>query len=203
MPNQYTYEMEILREEDTVRATETWLTDRLARYRATSLFLPAGETPRALYAKWRREKPAYLSGVRLQQVDDVIDGPGRGVFARFFANELPGFAVEPPKDGTPAELAILGFGTNGHIAFHEPHLAPSFSFGEVTLEEDTCARLGLPPGTKGLSYGAGAFLKARAILLIVKGEGKKAAWDRFKAGDARLPSVRLKHHPDLTVWTDF
>jgi 6-phosphogluconolactonase/glucosamine-6-phosphate isomerase/deaminase len=195
--------MEILREEDTVKAAESWLKNRIARYRATSLFLPAGETPKPLYAKWRQEKPAYLEGVRLQQVDDVIDGPGRGLFARFFAEELPGYNVEVPKDGSPAELAILGFGTNGHIAFHEPHLPPSFAFGEVALEPDTCARLKLEAGTRGISYGAGAFLKARAILLIVKGEGKKAAWDRFKAGDAKLPSVRLKHHPDLTVWTDF
>ncbi|RZA08956.1 MAG: hypothetical protein EOP11_03230 [Proteobacteria bacterium] len=195
--------MEILREEDTVKAAENWLRDRITRYRATSLFLPAGETPRPLYAKWRQEKPDFLNGVRLQQVDDVIDGPGKGVFARFFEEELPGFNVEVPKEGLPAELAILGFGTNGHIAFHEPHLPPSFAFGEVSLEPDTCARLKLPEGTRGLSYGAGAFLKARAILLIVKGEGKKEAWERFKRGDAKLPSVRLKHHPDLTVWTDF
>ena len=194
--------MELLREEDAVKAAQLWLDQRVSRYRPSSLFLPAGETPKALYAQWRKAPPAYLKGMRLLQVDDVIDGPGKGMFARFFADELPGYQVEPPFKETRAELAILGFGTNGHIAFHEPHLPSSFSFGTVDLESDTAARLKLPEGTKGITYGVGAFLEAKAILLIVKGQGKKAAWDRFRAGDPSLPAAQLLGHSDLSVWTD-
>lgn len=194
--------MELLREEDAVTAAQHWLDQRVARYRPASLFLPAGETPKALYAQWRQTPPAYLRSLRLLQVDDVLDGPGKGMFAQFFADELPGYQVEPPFKETRADLAILGFGTNGHIAFHEPHLPRTFSFGPVELDHDTTARLKLPEGTKGISYGVGAFLEAKAILLIVKGKGKQAAWERFRAGDATLPAAQLLGHPDLAVWTD-
>lgn len=194
--------MELLSKQDGVRAAEDWLQDRLKRYRVGSLFLPAGETPKRLYAEWRAHPPAYLRGLRLLQVDDVLDGPGQGMFARFFAEELPGVEVVPPVREDSADLAILGLGTNGHVAFHEPGLPPSFSFGEVALAADTVNRLNLPLGTRGVTYGVGAFLRAKAILLIVKGASKKAAWERFEKGDASLPATALKAHSDLSVWVD-
>lgn len=181
--------------------TEHWLESRVKRYGAHSLFLPAGETPRPLYARWRASAPTYLRGMRLLQVDDVTTGSGKGVFARFFQEELPGFRVEPPVREESAELAILGLGTNGHVAFHEPGLPMTFSFGEVDLAQDTSARLKLEPGT-GITYGVGAFVKAKAILLVVRGESKREIFERLKKGDPSLPASGLLSHPDLTVLTD-
>jgi 6-phosphogluconolactonase/glucosamine-6-phosphate isomerase/deaminase len=192
--------MQFLREEDSVAATEAWLQSRVEKYGARSLFLPAGETPRALYQHWRENPPAFLKGLRLLQVDDVADGPGQGMFAKFFAEELPGYTVHFPEGAERADLAILGFGTNGHVAFHEPHLPTGFSFGTVELEEDTTKRLSLPKGTKGITYGVGAFREASAILLLVKGAGKQAAWSRFQNGDESLPVSALRHHADISVW---
>lgn len=188
--------------EDGVRAAEDWLESRLKKYGAGSLFLPAGETPKRLYARWRAAPPDYLARLKLLQVDDVIDGPGQGMFARFFAEELPGYQVVPPVREGRADLAILGLGTNGHVAFHEPGIDPGFSFGEVDLEDDTAQRLSLPSGTRGITYGVGAFLQSKAILLIVKGASKKQAWERFQRGDPTLPATALKDHPDLSVWVD-
>jgi 6-phosphogluconolactonase/glucosamine-6-phosphate isomerase/deaminase len=195
--------MEFLRAEDGgTDATEKWLENRVKRYGARSLFLPAGETPRPLYARWRAAEPAYLKGMRLLQVDDVSTGREKGMFARFFREELPGWKVEPPVKEEKADLAILGLGTNGHVAFHEPGIPPSFRFGEVSLAADTASRLKLEPGTKGLTYGVGAFFEAKAILLVVRGANKKEVLERLRQGDPALPASGLLRHPDLTVLTD-
>jgi len=201
--------MEILRAKDRViqqasvtEATEAWLESRVKRYGAKSLFLPAGETPKPLYARWRKSPPAYLRNLKLLQVDDVTTGAGKGVFARFFREELPGFIVVPPVKEEGADLAILGLGTNGHVAFHEPGIPFDFSFGEVDLHDDTARRLGLEPGTKGITYGVGAFRKAQAILLVVRGENKREVYERLKKGDPSLPASGLLDHPDLTFLTE-
>jgi 6-phosphogluconolactonase/glucosamine-6-phosphate isomerase/deaminase len=195
--------MEILRaEEGVTEAVENWLLSRVTRYGARSLFLPAGETPRPLYTRWRAAPPAYLAGLRLLQVDDVTSGASKGLFARFFREELPGISVFPPEREERADLAILGLGTNGHVAFHEPGLPVSFRFGEVDLEEDTTLRLKLEPGTRGITYGVGVFAEAKAVLLVVRGEGKRNAYDRFLQGDPAIPASGLREHPDLTVLVD-
>lgn len=195
--------MEFLRAEDSdVAAIERWLEDRVKRYEARSLFLPAGETPRALYSHWRVKPPSYLRELRLLQVDDVSTGREKGMFARFFRAELPDWPVVPPETEDKADLAILGLGPNGHVAFHEPGLPRDFRFGEVALEPATAERLGLEPGTLGITYGVGTFVEAKAILLVVKGEGKRGALERLRAGDPSLPATGLAMHPDLTVLTD-
>lgn len=195
--------MEFLRAEDGgTEATEKWLENRVKRYGAQSLFLPAGETPKPLYARWRKAAPAYLKGLRLLQVDDVSTGKETGMFARFFQEELPTFHVEPPVKEAKADLAILGLGTNGHVAFHEPGLPSSFRFGEVDLADDTALRLKLEPGTRGITYGVGTFFESKAILLVVRGENKRAILERLKKGDPSLPATGLLRHPDLTVLTD-
>ncbi len=194
--------MEVLRTKEVVDETASWLQNRVDRYEAKSLFLPAGETPRPLYALWRKKEPAYLRGLRLLQVDDVASGAQTGVFAKFFSEELPALTVIPPDHPERADLAVLGLGTNGHVAFHEPGLPNEFRFGEVQLHEDTLKRLALAPGTRGRTYGIGIFLEAKALLLVVRGENKRAALERFLAGDPTLPASALRHHPDLTVVTD-
>jgi 6-phosphogluconolactonase/glucosamine-6-phosphate isomerase/deaminase len=187
---------------DEVRQIEDWLEAKVERYGASSLFLPAGETPRTLYKQWRLRPHRHLRNLSLLQVDDVLDGNSKGMFARFFQEELPDFNVHPPKEGTSAHLAILGLGTNGHLAFHEPHLPRDFTFGEVDLEEDTLRRLRLEPGTRGITYGIGAFLQCRAILLVVKGSSKRAAYEAFLSKSDSSPAASLWGHSDLTILTD-
>lgn len=194
--------MDFLRCQDFIIQAEDWLKNRVSKYSAKSLFLPAGETPKPLYAKWRSKPPAFLKDMKLLQVDDVIEGPKAHLFAKFFAEELPGYNVEPPIKEGKADLAILGLGTNGHVAFHEPGIPSSFTFGEVSLHADTAARLSLPTGTKARTYGVGAFYQAKAILLIVRGENKREAFERLLKEDPSIPASGLARHPDLTILTD-
>lgn len=190
--------MQILRTKDSVSESTAWLRDRAGHYNAKSLYLPAGETPKPLYAHWRTH-PELLARFQLYQVDDVAEGPKAGLFARFFQEELPGFHVEPPTRDVQADLAILGLGTNGHLAFHEPGLPKDFRFGRVELHDDTCARLGLAPRTQGVSFGLGAFLATKAVLLLVRGANKERALAALEQGDESWPVAALRQHPDLTV----
>lgn len=195
----YNLRMQIVKSGASVRLSNEWLIDRFERYSARSLYLPAGETPKALYADWRLRAPEALHRMDLYQVDDVREGPKAGLFAKFFREELPGFKVTPPERDVQADLAILGLGTNGHLAFHEPGLPTSFRFGEVMLHKETRERLGLAEGTKAVSFGLGAFLATKAVLLLVRGESKKRAFQAFVKGDASIPATALQEHPDLTV----
>lgn len=190
--------MQILRTKESVPECNAWLRDRAGRYEAQSLYLPAGETPKPLYADWRAH-PERIARFRLYQVDDVAEGPKAGLFARFFQEELPGFSVEAPTRDVQADLAILGLGTNGHLAFHEPGLPTHFRFGRVALHDDTCARLGLAPGTHGISFGIGAFLATKAVLVLVRGANKERALRALEKGEEGWPATALLQHPDLTV----
>lgn len=179
-----------------------WCRTKIEQFSARSIFIPAGQSPVSLYEKWESESPSYLRSIDLLQIDDVLTGPERGVFARFFEKHLPSYQNQFRQIGPNmeiADLAILGLGLNGHIAFHEPGLPTNFTHGCVRLSEMTCAHLKMNPGTWGITYGAGAFIRCKSILLIVKGEAKKPVLERFLRKDPSLPVTALFEHVDLTI----
>lgn len=190
--------MQIFPFQDWVSITNKWIEQKAQQYKAKSLFLPAGETPKELYADWRKHSPGFLEQLHLMQVDDVIDSEKEGLFRKFFREELPLYRVRYPQKGMVADLAILGVGTNGHIAFHEPGIPWSFEFGEVDLANDTKLRLGLESSARGITFGAATFLQAKAIMLIVKGK-KEEAYHKFMQADSSIPVSALRSHADLTV----
>jgi len=181
---------------------DCWLTEKVARYKARSLYLPAGGTLRRLYAHWRTSPHPALQHLELHQVDDILEGERRRMFAHFFAQELPGFAVREPRIYVQADLGILGLGVNGHVAFHEPGLPETFTFGTVIPHDETALRLGVQPGTRAVTFGLGAFLQTKALLLIVSGESKRRAFERFLARDPALPATALYKHPDFRFFVD-
>ena len=94
-----------------------------------------------------------------------LTGPKKGVFKIFLEENLPHYRHQirfVDDCSRAADLAILGLGLNGHVAFHEPGIDGSFYSGSVRLSEITCDHLGLERGTWGVSYGAGAFSRSRA-----------------------------------------
>ena len=187
---------------DLVQAAHGWCADRLAKYQPETLFLPAGNTPKALYAFWEERRPSYLENLRFAQVDELMDSGEPPLFQRFFREELPSYAarIHPPGQLVIGQsLAILGLGKNGHVAFHEPHVPTDFSFGPVSLTQDTCDSLGIPPPARGLTYGLATLRQAKSILLLVAGDGKESAWQAFVAADEKCPASHLRPHPDLTV----
>lgn len=185
-----------------VPQVNAWLADRVARYGAQSLFLPAGDTPKALYAAWREAAPPTLRKLALHQLDEVVEGAVAGLFSRFFKSELPGFSVKAPEKYIGADLAILGLGTNGHVAFHEPGVPPDFRFGELSLSKESAERLGVREGVKVRTYGIGAFMECKALLLLVSGKGKKTALEGMLAGNPKIPASGLLPHKDLTVLSE-
>jgi galactosamine-6-phosphate isomerase len=191
-----------------------WCEQKVTQYQATSMFLPAGQSPIPLYQLWEREHPTFLQKIRLLQIDECLGVSSEQSFEHFLKRELPSFikqftflnrsiesnglnAVSDFVDR--ADLCVLGLGLNGHIAFHEPDIDPSLTLGCVKLSESTCERLQLERGSWGLSYGSASFLQCKAILLIVRGEGKKESFERLLKGDPRLPASRLLNHPDLCI----
>ncbi len=160
-----------------VMAVNNWLQKSLLNSTQKIIQLPAGNTPRYLYQSWEQSRPEFLNNVIFQQVDDVLDGPKAGCFKLFFEEHLPSYKNQfLPLTDTPTapNIAILGVGANGHLAFHEPKINFSFNYGCVMLSPTTCQNLNLTPPSWGISYGAGHFLQCHSVLIIAKGKNKKA-----------------------------
>lgn len=107
------------------------------------------------------------------------------------------------------DLAILGLGANGHVAFNEPGSAWDTGTHVVTLSTQTRAvnsqQLGnvvIP--TRGITMGVATLRDASEILLLVSGESKKSALQALLRGtpDLGWPVTSLADHPALTVLSD-
>jgi 6-phosphogluconolactonase/glucosamine-6-phosphate isomerase/deaminase len=172
---------------------------------AKSMFLPAGRTPSELYKLWEKERPAFLNGVDFLQIDDVLTGHGKGQFKQFFHDELPSYLRQfkwIERADQVAEVAILGLGLNGHVAFHEPGLSREFFSGCVKLSDTTRGVINAEPGTWGITYGVGAFMKCKSICIMVGGASKRDILKRLLARDETVPATALLEHPDITIFVD-
>ena len=115
------------------------------------------------------------------------------------------------------DFALLGLGPNGHIGFHEPS-SENKSFDQKTdpfaqssgadylggltmLTEESFRRVKKAPSKMAFTFGAGSFLKAKEIILLVTGEGKNEIYQKFLATEptGTLPATLLKSHPNFTV----
>ena len=188
------------------RETTKWCVQNLGSMTQTrSLYLPAGQTPVEVYRQWEAEPPEFLKNAKLIQIDDVLTGQKQGMFRKFFEEKLPSFLdrFEWIEEGaTSAELGILGLGLNGHIAFHEPGLPSDFFSGCVQLNPVTRKTLDLEDDAWGITYGAGAFLRCHALLMIVSGSSKREVLRRLMTRDPNLPASVLASHPNFIVIAD-
>ena len=109
------------------------------------------------------------------------------------------------------DLAIVGVGTNGHIAFNEPHTPFDSTTHVVTLTEDTRRANqqafggGLEEVPKrAVTVGIATILRAKTIVLLAEGAHKRAAIDRLLHGtpDTAWPVTALQHHPRVFVCAD-
>lgn len=190
---------------EIVKFIDSWCEKNIQNLSAKSIFLPAGNTLIPLYDAWEKKVPSYLNGVELFQVDDVITGEKQYIFKSFFQQKLPSFQNQFNYIGSTAkscELAILGLGFNGHVAFHEPGINKDFDFGKVTLTDQTCDHLEVPHKTQGLSYGVGTFLKCKKILLVISGSSKKDILKKVLAKEDNIPAAYLLGHKGLTILAD-
>ncbi|WP_315068610.1 glucosamine-6-phosphate deaminase [uncultured Clostridium sp.] len=108
------------------------------------------------------------------------------------------------------DLQILGIGSNGHIAFNEPdeflisetHVT---NLAQSTIEANSRFFNSIEEvPTKAISMGIGQIMKAKKILLLVKGEDKADAIKELLNGNITTsnPATILKLHKDVIVIID-
>ena len=110
------------------------------------------------------------------------------------------------------DVQLLGLGPNGHIGFNEPAdmLCPHTHVETLTEATITANARFFDKAEdvprKAITMGMGDILRARRIVLIVAGEGKRAALAQLLKGDtvtARNPGTFLLLHGDVTLVTDY
>ena len=196
--------------DDLAQKCFDWLRNSIESENATRVFMPAGNTPVALYDLMEKNKDDTFKKVTFVQVDDVVTGSQRGVFKRFFEKHLPSYLsqfefieeIDSTSSSLGADLAILGIGMNGHVAFHEPEIDHNFKFGTVDLSEATISNLRLEPAARGKTYGLAHFLRTKKILLIARGSAKAMITAETLGGRSAIPSGRLTYHDDCTLIAD-
>lgn len=108
------------------------------------------------------------------------------------------------------DLAVLGLGENGHIAFNEPG-TPFESLTHVALlsletrKEEAQAFGGLENvPTHAITMGIKTIMRSRKILLLVAGKRKASVLAQALLGPVtpEIPASVLQLHPELTVVVD-
>ncbi len=108
------------------------------------------------------------------------------------------------------DLAILGIGGNGHVAFNEPGTPLDSLTGLRELTEKTRrANAYLFTGestvpTHGITVGIGTIMAAQTIVVMALGQGKASIVKQLRDSPVTkdLPASALKRHPAVEVIVD-
>lgn len=191
-----------------------WLLWAVQKTSARRIFLPAGATPTGLYQLIERYKPSSLKGVTFVQIDEVITGRKKGMFRQFFEEHLPSYVDQfefislsegidqPKKDFVACDIALLGLGVNGHVAFHEPQRKDAFRFDDVNLSGVTIRNLGVEEGARGRTFGVGEFMRTKKVLVMARGSSKAKVVANTLSAVGSLPGSAFLDHPDFTLIGD-
>ena len=209
--------------------------NRLRARRHLRLILPTGHTPLGMYAALRAHAADGSIDAReatLFQLDEYVGlGPAdERSYAAYLRRELDGIrfgtvhsldgATADPEaecarhqallDAAPVDLAVLGIGRDGHVAFDEPGSDARAGVRRVRLHEATRADAaadfggedGVPEGA--LTVGLRTLLAAREVLLLASGAAKADALRAMLEGEQgpHSPASLLRDHPRLTVICD-
>jgi glucosamine-6-phosphate deaminase len=106
-------------------------------------------------------------------------------------------------DEAPLDLAVLGLGIDGHVAFDEPGSRLEEQTREVRLTGETRAELGIE-SERGLTVGLGSLLAARELLVLATGASRAPALRAMLLDppSPAAPASLLRAHPRLTVVCD-
>ena len=209
--------------------------NRLRARPAARLLLPTGHTPRGMYAALRAHAlggalPAAQATVF--QLDEYL-GLGRDderSFAATLDRELAGIAIGRRErlDGAapdPAaearryqrllergqiDLAVLGIGRDGHLAFNEPGTPARSGVHRVRLHPSTIeankadfgGAAAVPP--EALTVGLRTLRGAREVVVLAIGEAKAEALHAMLEGppDPDVPASLVRDHPAMTIVCD-
>jgi glucosamine-6-phosphate deaminase len=208
----------------------------LTRKPNAAIALPTGQTPLGLYAQLRSrarsnllsfarahifnldeyvglsaaDPMSYAHYLHVNLIDAVKAPPGNVCLLRGEAPDLDAECRAYDAAVTAAgglDLAILGLGSNGHIAFNEPSTSwdATTHIVELSAETRNAHRQQLdasrPIPTHGLTLGIANIRQAREVLLLVSGPAKQQALAALRQGlpDPGWPVTSLLDHPYLTV----
>ena len=199
------------------------------------MLLPTGRSPHIMYAVLRAHAraghlpPGTATVLQLDEYAGLGPGDPRSFAAQLCAQlegiplgtvrTIDGGALDPAAEAArhaavleeaPIDLAVLGLGRDGHVAFDEPPARMASGVSVVPLagmtREDAAAAFGgaehVPP--RALTTGLGTLYRARELILLVSGAAKAPALRAMLEDpvDARSPASLLRDHPRLTIICD-
>ena len=199
------------------------------------VILPTGHTPIGMYAALRAhaaDGSLDAGQATLFQLDEYLGlaPDDERSYAAYLRRELTGVpfgtvhgldgaAADPAAecarhqallDAAPVDLAVLGIGRDGHVAFDEPGSDARAGVRRVRLHPTTRADAagdfggvdGVPQ--EALTVGLRTLIEAREVLLLASGDAKAMALRAMLEGDAgpHAPASLLRDHPRMTVVCD-
>lgn len=213
--------------------------DLIADQPEAVLALPTGNTPLGMYQELSeecRQGELKFKQTRTFNLDDYVGVP-KDHPASFFVYMKKNFFslvdLRPENiymlDGTAPDLhwvcedyersleevggldlAILGIGLSGHIAYNEPgtdfasrtHVVDLAEISRQSLIEHFGDQAKAPK--QGITMGIGTIMSAKKILLLANGSAKKDIIEKSLHGPITpdVPASVLQNHPDLTVILD-
>ena len=216
------------------RASAAVLLSRTTRFARPVIGLPTGSTPLGLYAElgelasrggldislWRpfaideymgpRQHPCSNYSYFARHWDGIPGAPAVQQFDPQSPDpevEAASFAARLSAAGG-LDIAVLGIGLNGHVAFNEPGSGADSSARPVRLHEESrrsaaaCWGAGTPE--RGLTLGMAELLAARSVILLASGASKAGIIARALRGavSPECPASFLQQHGDLVVVLD-
>lgn len=209
--------------------------NRLRARPQARLLLPTGNTPLGMYAALRAhalDGSLPTEQATLFQLDEYLglgpdDERSYGAYLRRELNglrfaarhELDGTVADPEAmaarhqallDAAPIDLAVLGLGRTGHVAFNEPGSTLSTGVRRVRLHAWTRADAARELGgadnvpSEAVTVGLRTLRWAREVLILVCGAAKAGALRDMLEGalGPETPASLLRDHPRLTVVCD-
>jgi glucosamine-6-phosphate deaminase len=166
-------------------------------------YVGLSETHPASFRKYLRERLIDKAGIGTYHLLDAEEDP-REVAAR----------VGAELTRAPIDVAFVGVGENGHLAFNDPpaDFVTTEPYLVVTLD-DACRRQQVGEGwfasveevpSRALSMSVRQILDSSAIVCVVP-DARKAAAVRGSLEGAITPDVPasiLRQHPNVTVYLD-
>ena len=209
--------------------------NRLSARPHARLLLPTGRSPQSMYEALRAHAAAGRLpslGATVLQLDEyagiapadplsfaaqlraALESVPLGALATLdgAATDLDAESArhEALVESAPIDLAVLGLGRDGHVAFDEPPARLASGVRRVTLAEETrsdaAAAFGGIDGVpaEALTVGLGTLRRARELILLVtraaNGPALRAMLEEPVGPDC--PASLLRDHPRLTVICD-
>jgi len=218
-------EIKILKDYKELSYTVTDIVEyQLQEQPLSRLILPTGSTPLGLYKELVNRELDW-SAVMTYNLDVYIMNPDHPQSYQTFMKEnlfnkiniYPSNCQFPDRNvqsyeqrlkGIPADLCILGIGTNGHIAFNEPGSSFDSRTRVVHLDEQTIQDNSrffdsiedVP--TQAITMGLGTIMDSKKIVLMANGKHKKDILDKAMNGEVTedVPASILQKHNNVEVY---